>query len=55
MDFFTLSTSTVIYLAEATSRADAEGKDFHISFGEDGEGPYIKWKVGGGMWTPTMR
>lgn len=41
----------LVTLAEAVTRADAEGKSFRIHV----ENGIMKYKVGGGSWSPPMR
>lgn len=42
-------------LAEAASRAGADGKTLHLAFGESPSGgKWVKFKVGGGMWSAPM-
>lgn len=45
-----LTKMEIIELAEAATRADAEGLPFRVAV--DGGG--FKYKVGGGMWTPAL-
>lgn len=50
MRIIQLTTMEIIELAEAATRADAEGKAFRLAC--DGGG--IKYKVGGGMWSAPI-
>ena len=50
-----LTTMTNMLMAEATTRAMAEGKPFRLVTGMNPQGEqWVKWKVGEGMWTPPM-
>lgn len=50
MQVVQLSTEAVIYLAEAASRANAEGKTFLVAI----DGHTFKYKVGQDMWSPPF-
>ena len=49
--FHTDSPDFLPALAEAVTRADMEGKSFRISV----ENGILKYKVGGGAWSPPVR
>lgn len=50
-----LPNMVIAYLAEAVTRAMAEGKAFRLVTGQNRQGEqWVKWKVGEGMWTPPM-
>lgn len=50
MKVFKLSQAEVLTLAEAATRADAEGRTFKVAF----TGTGLVYKVGGGMWTAPL-
>lgn len=50
MQIINLSPDAIIYLAEAATRADAEGRRLRVAI--DGDG--FKFKVGEGMWSPPF-
>ena len=51
MQIINLSEAATLYVSEAASRANAEGKCFRLAFGCDHGTNWVKWKVGEGMWT----
>jgi hypothetical protein len=55
MQYVNLSPMAILELAEAATRADAQGKRLRIETGVDLRGPFIKWKVGEGAWSPPFR
>lgn len=51
MQIVMLSKDAIIYLAEAATRADAEGKTLRVAV----DGSTFKYKVGEGMWSVPFR
>lgn len=57
MNIVNLSEAATLHIAEAASRADAEGRRFRLSFApaqefSDGSGrASVSYKVGEGMWS----
>lgn len=49
---FQPGSMALVHLSEAASRADAEGKVFHVNVEHYREGIALKFKVGEGMWSP---
>lgn len=49
-----LTAEQVITLAERLTHADLEGCRVRILTGTDKHGPWVKWAIGGGMWTPAQ-
>lgn len=48
-----LPPMVILYLAEAASRADSEGRTLRIATGSNAQGEmWVKWKIGEGVWTP---
>lgn len=48
-------TMTMVYLSEAVSRAEAQGRKLSLNFGETlDRGPFLKFKVGEDMWSPPL-
>lgn len=54
MQIVNLSPKTILTLSEAASRADAEDRDLRLAFGTEGGLTWVKFKVGGGMWSPPF-
>lgn len=50
MQIIKLSPEAIVYLAEAATRADAEGKSLRVAV----QGDTFKYKVGEGMWSPPF-
>ena len=50
MNIINLSTDAILHLAEAATRADAEGRRLRVCV----EGHAFKYKVGEGMWSPPF-
>lgn len=48
MQIVNLSPEAILYLAEAATRADAEGRRLRVAF----DGGTFKYKVGEGAWSP---
>lgn len=44
----------ILWLAEATTRADAEGKSIRLEIDDSQHGRFIKYKVGEGAWSPPF-
>ena len=54
MQIVNLSPAAILHIAEAASRADAEGKRFRLAFNRgygDVQPASVSFKVGEGMWS----
>ena len=47
-----LSPAAILYIAEAATRADNEGKRLRLSFGQSNGVNTVSYKVGEGGWSP---
>ena len=54
MPIVNLSASAIVQIAEAITRADAEGVRFRIAFSQSGGVNNISYKVGEGAWSPPF-
>ena len=54
MEIVELDRNAALLLAEAATRAVAEGKTFRVSTGLYMHGEALKFKVGEGMWSPPF-
>lgn len=51
MQIVNLSEAAMAHIAEASSRAMAEGRRFRLSFGVENHVTHVSYKVGEGMWS----
>lgn len=51
MQIVNLSSTAILYLAEAATRADNEGRKLRVNFAQVGGVNTFSFKVGEGMWT----
>lgn len=52
MNIVRMNQAQILYLAEALTRADAEGKTVRICTGSDSVGNWVKWDAGAGWTAP---
>lgn len=51
MNIVNLSTAAILHIAEAATRADANGQPFRLAFDHDGNARCVKFKVGESVWS----
>lgn len=54
MQIVNLSPAAILYLAEAATRADAEGRKLRVNFGQSNGINTLSYKVGEGAWSPPF-